>query len=286
MRSANVEDRRFAGSGGAARGRGRKMGIGAAIVAALFGSTQADKLQQFASGGGGTAQAAVPASAPASPADDPERVQVEFMTFVLEDAQAAWRTVLPERMGTPYRDAKLVLFRDRTTSACGAAEAAMGPFYCTGDERVFLDLSFFQLLHRQFGAAGDFAQAYVIAHELGHHVQNLLGTTEKVARLQQRDPKRANQASVRLELQADCYAGVWAHSTARRDLLQKGDVEEALRAASVVGDDYLQKAAGQQVRPETFTHGTSAQRSEWFQRGLQSGDPKQCNTFASKSEIK
>jgi predicted metalloprotease len=260
------------------------MGIGAAILAAVLGTTQADRIQQFAGGGGKAAPSAAPAAA--APATDPEKVQVEFMSFVLDDIQATWRTVLPERMEMPYRDAKLVLYRDKTTSACGNADAGMGPFYCSGDERVFLDLSFFQVLHRNFGAAGDYAQAYVIAHELGHHVQAITGMTTKVARLQQRDPTRANDASVRLELQADCYAGVWAHSTARRELLQQGDVEEALRAAAVVGDDYLQKAAGQQVKPETFTHGTSEQRVTWFRRGLDSGDPRQCNTFASKAALK
>lgn len=284
VKSANVEDRRFGGAGGGGGRRGRKMGIGAAILAAVLGTTQADRIQQFAGGGGGSAPAAAPPAA--APANDPEQLQVEFMTFVLEDAQAVWRTILPQRMGVPYRDAKLVLYRDKTTSACGNADAAMGPFYCSGDERVFLDLSFFQVLHRNFGAAGDYAQAYVIAHELGHHVQAILGTTDKVARVMQRDKQRANEASVRLELQADCYAGVWGNTTARRELLQKGDVEEALNAAAVVGDDNLQKAAGQQIKPETFTHGTSEQRVTWFRRGFESGDPKQCNTFASRTEIK
>jgi predicted metalloprotease len=183
--------------------------------------------------------------------------------------------------GKPYRHAKLVLFRDYTQSGCGGAQSATGPFYCPEDERVYIDLGFFDELNRRFGAPGQFAQAYVLAHELGHHVQKLLGIEGKVHQMQESNSRQANPLSVKLELQADCFAGVWAYSTQQRGLLEKGDVESALGAASAVGDDRLQKMASGHVVPESFTHGTSQQRMHWFSTGLNNGTVAACDTFAS-----
>jgi predicted metalloprotease len=205
-----------------------------------------------------------------------EAERADFMSFVLDDAQAAWTQILPS-----YHDARLVLFRDAVRSGCGDAQAAMGPFYCPADEKVYVDLGFFDELSRRFGAPGDFAQAYVLAHEIGHHVQNLTGTERRVRELQRANPEHENALSVRLELQADCYAGVWAHSTARRELLERGDLQEGLAAASAVGDDRIQEMSGSGVRPESFTHGSAAERTRWFQRGYEAGDVDTCDTFAS-----
>jgi predicted metalloprotease len=200
---------------------------------------------------------------------------VQFVSFVLDDNQKTWREV----MGPEYQNAKLVLFRDVVQSACGTAQSATGPFYCPGDNRVYIDLSFYEELKQRFGAPGDFAQAYVLAHEIGHHVQNLLGVDDKVRQAQRGDPSSANSLSVRMELQADCFAGVWGHSTQQRDLLEEGDIDEALNAASAIGDDRLQRQSTGTVNPDSFTHGTSAQRQEWFRRGFESGKPEVCNTF-------
>jgi len=217
-------------------------------------------------------------------ASDPEEeLLVDFVSFVLDDAQDTWAALLPQ-LGMTYREARLVLFRDEVSSACGFAQAASGPFYCPGDEKVYIDLSFFDELKRRFGAPGDFAQAYVLAHEIGHHVQKVVGTSSEVRRAQQQRPDLANELSVRLELQADCYAGVWGNSTARRDLLQHGDVEEGLAAASAVGDDRIQRQATGRVNPDAFTHGSSAQRVEWFRRGMATGDPRTCDTFAGAGD--
>jgi len=204
--------------------------------------------------------------------------RVQFVSFVLDDAQNTWRQILGDR----YQDAKLVLFRDQVQSACGFGQAASGPFYCPGDQKVYIDLSFYDELQRRFGAPGEFAQAYVLAHELGHHVQNLMGIEPQVRRAMQARPDMQNELSVRLELQADCLAGVWGHSTAQRQILETGDVESALNAAAAIGDDRIQRMSGGWVQPETFTHGSSAQRVEWFKRGLQSGDMKDCDTFGSR----
>jgi predicted metalloprotease len=201
---------------------------------------------------------------------------VEFVSFVLDDAQGVWAQLLPE-----YRDARLVLFRNGVESACGFAQTAVGPFYCPGDHRVYIDLAFFEELHRRFGAPGDFAQAYVLALELGHHVQRLIGIEEQVRRAQQAGPEAANDLSVRMELQADCFAGVWGHSASRRDLLEAGDVEEGLAAAAAVGDDRIQSMSGGAISPERWTHGSSQQRAQWFRRGFESGDPNACDTFGS-----
>jgi hypothetical protein len=196
------------------------------------------------------------------------------VSFVLDDLQKTWPQVLPG-----YQKAKLVLFRDAVQSACGMAESATGPFYCPGDQKVYIDLGFYDELDRRFGAPGDFAQAYVLAHEVGHHVQNILGIEEKMRRAQRANPRMENQLSVMMELQADCLAGVWGHSAAQRNLLEEGDVEEGLGAATAIGDDKLQQQAGGRVRPESFTHGSSAQRVEWFRRGLREGRVEACDTF-------
>lgn len=204
----------------------------------------------------------------------------DFVAAVLGDTERTWHQIY-RAAGSEYREPKLVLFSGRVNSACGSASSAMGPFYCPGDQKVYIDLSFYQDLKQRHGAPGDFAQAYVIAHEVGHHVQNLMGTSTKVHQAKQRVSKaEANQLSVRLELQADCYAGLWAHSAANeRNLLEQGDLEEALTAASAIGDDRLQKQATGRVVPDSFTHGSSEQRVRWFSRGYESGDIAECNTF-------
>jgi predicted metalloprotease len=210
---------------------------------------------------------------------DPE---LRLVSFTLDDVQKTWDRLLPEQEHIPYHHAKLVLFRNSFRSPCGAAGAATGPFYCPGDEKVYLDLAFFNELKQRFGAPGEFAQAYVLAHEIGHHVQKILGTETKVRRLEEQNPRESNPLSVRLELQADCFAGIWAHSTEQRNLVNRNDLNAALRAAAAVGDDRLQRAGHGYANPETFTHGTSAQREEWFKRGLDSGRISACDTFAPR----
>jgi len=219
------------------------------------------------------------ATSPASNAA--ESTEVQFVSFVLDDVQGAWQNLLPAQGGRQYRHAKLVLFRDSMESACGQAETATGPFYCPGDEKVYLDLGFFDELRNRFGASGEFAQAYVISHEIGHHVQKILGIERTVRAEQQRNPGSANQLSVLLELQADCLAGVWGNSTEQRNLIDQSDIASAINAAAAVGDDRLQKQATGRVMPDKFTHGTSAQRAQWFKTGLTSGSIKSCNTFSS-----
>jgi predicted metalloprotease len=208
----------------------------------------------------------------------------ELTAVVLADTEETWSALLP-KYGVQYVEPRLVLFSGAVASACGTGQSAMGPFYCPLDQKVYLDMSFFDDLSQRFGAPGDFAQAYVIAHEVGHHVQNLVGTAEKVSAAQQRMSKAdANAMSVRMELQADCYAGVWAHNAARsRQLLEPGDVEEGLRAASAIGDDRIQKQTQGRVVPDAFTHGSSEQRMRWFNRGLETGDPEACDTFAAQA---
>jgi len=205
----------------------------------------------------------------------------KFASVVLADTEDTWRTLLP-RLGRTYEDPQMVLFTGAVRSACGTASSAVGPFYCPGDHKVYLDLSFFNEMAQRLGAPGDFAQAYVIAHEIGHHVQNLLGIAEKVTGLQQRGSTAARNAlSVRMELQADCFAGVWGyHAQHNRNLIEPGDFEEGLRAAAAIGDDRLQKLGQGQVQPESWTHGSSEQRMTWLRRGLQSGDPNTCDTFS------
>jgi uncharacterized protein len=276
---ANIEDRRGSSGGGFGLGGGR-MGLGGAaillVLSLIFGRNLFD--------GGGSVAVDPTTTASGAPAgavnETPEEAErVEFVTFVLNDAQQVWAQLLP-KYGGEYHDAKLVLFRDAVQSGCGGASAASGPFYCPLDEKAYIDLSFYEDLSRQFGANGDFAQAYVLTHEIGHHVQHLLGTDARVRQLQESRPRQANDLSVRLELQADCYAGVWGNSTSQRRILEAGDVEEGLRAAAAIGDDRIQKMTQGMVQPESFTHGSSAQRVSWFRRGLESGDPRSCDTFA------
>ena len=274
QRSSNVEDRRGAGIG---IGRGVGLGGGAIllILSLLLGRNLFEDVD-VSSGPATTQSGGEVAPANESPA---EAKEVQFVSFVLDDVQDTW-TKMFSKFGEQYRDAHLVLFRKAVQSGCGTAESAMGPFYCPMDQKVYLDLGFFDELQSRFQAAGDFAQAYVIAHELGHHVQHLMGTDARVRQMQENRPEAANELSVRLELQADCYAGVWGRSTEQRQILEQGDVEEGLNAAAAVGDDRIQREATGGVHPESFTHGTSAQRVSWFRRGFQSGDPESCDTFA------
>lgn len=278
--SQDIEDRRddSGGGGGGFQFGGMHIGIGGAILILIL--SYVFKTNLFALLGGGTTDTSPATVSRPDPARDAsEKPLVQFVSFVLDDTQKEWTTLLPEQTSTPYRHAKLVLFRDFWQSGCGGAQSATGPFYCPEDEKVYIDLGFFDELSRRFGAPGQFAQAYVLAHELGHHVQKLLGIEGKVHQLQGRDSRAANPLSVKLELQADCFAGVWAHSTQQRGLLEKGDVESALGAASAVGDDRLQKMSTGHVSPESFTHGSSQQRTEWFKTGLDNGTVAACNTF-------
>jgi predicted metalloprotease len=213
------------------------------------------------------------------PSEDPERDLKDFSAYVFTDAQKTWEQTF-RRAGQPYEHARLVLYRDGVRTACGAASSAVGPFYCPGDQIVYLDLSFYGDLQNKLGAGGDFAWAYVIAHEVGHHVQRQLGTSEAVRGLQSEQSGDANELSVRLELQADCYAGVWANTVYKQGDLDRGDVREALRAAGAVGDDRLQRQATGRIDPDSFTHGTSEQRRTWFERGYEGGDPNNCDTFS------
>lgn len=208
--------------------------------------------------------------------------KAQFVAFVLDDNQAMWRQELAQR-GKTYRNAKLVMFTGATQTACGNGMAATGPFYCPPDERVYIDLSFYDELEQRLGAEGDFAQAYVIAHEIGHHVQNLLGVSDKVHAAKASAQRGEEGLSVRLELQADCYAGIWAHSADGRQILEPGDIDEALNAAAAIGDDRLQKQAGGRVSPETWTHGSSAQRSRWFKTGFERGSMEACDTFSGNA---
>ncbi len=275
--SGDVEDRR--GQGGFRMG-GPQLGLGGTLLLLLLSIIFGRNFLSFFSGSPGAAPAVGSASRSAVESPDEAKL-VEFVSFVLDDAQTTWDRVLPQETGVQYRHAKLVLFRDATQSACGAAQTATGPFYCPADEKVYIDLGFYDELKNRFGAPGEFAQAYVLAHEIGHHVQNLLGITNKMQSLQEQNPAASNPLSVRLELQADCLAGVWANSTAQRNLIDQSDVEAGMRAAGAVGDDRLQKMARGYVSPESFTHGSSAQRTAWFQRGLARGRISQCNTFAA-----
>lgn len=287
--SDNVEDRRGdsgggPGGGGGFRPGGRSVGLGGLVVALLagwvFGINPLTVLGLL-EGGGMPAPVQQPADpAPRPPANDP---QAQFVSTVLADTEDVWTAVF-RQSNASYQAPKLVLFRGSYPTACGTGQAAMGPFYCPGDQKVYIDLSFYDTLQRQLGAPGDFAQAYVIAHEVAHHVQHLMGVTEKVDAMRGRVSRaRQNEMSVRLELQADCLAGVWAHhADASRQLLEAGDVEEALNAASKIGDDALQRQSGGPVVAENFTHGTSAQRVNWFRRGMQGGRVQDCNTFDAR----
>ena len=281
----DIEDRRDESGGGGGFGGGGfgfgGLGIGGVIIVGLLSLIFQKNLFTLFSGAGPATQTQVRA-VPDQQRDAREQPEVEFVKFVLNDVQANWDRVLPQQANRPYRHAKLVLFRNAYPSGCGMAQDAIGPFYCPEDEKVYLDLSFFDELRSRFGAPGEFAQAYVIAHEIGHHVQKILGIEPKVRRLQQSNPNEANPLSVRLELQADCFAGVWAHSTEQRNIINESDVQSALGAAAAVGDDRLQREARGRVNPESFTHGTSAQRTGWFKRGFDTGQISACNTFKTE----
>ncbi len=279
--SDNVEDRRSAAGGRPAFG-GRSIGIGTIVVALVGGwALGIDPLTILGmlSGGGPAQVQQAPAQRP--PADDQ---MARFVSTVLADTEDVWTGVFRQQGGS-YQEPHLVLFRGTTPTACGTGQAAMGPFYCPSDRKVYIDLGFYQTLKDRLGAPGDFAQAYVIAHEVGHHVQNLLGISEKVDQQRGRVSQvQYNQLSVRLELQADCFAGVWAnHAQQARQILEQGDVEEAMNAAAKIGDDALQRSRGGAVVPDSFTHGTSVQRQHWFNTGLQSGNLKACDTFSARS---
>jgi predicted metalloprotease len=286
-RSDDVIDRRGEG-GGSPVGAGGGLGIllwlfsrfglpgvlvGGAILAALYFMSPGAS----SDGQGGDGRGAVGAPQGQSQANDE---QAAFVGSVLDDVQSTWRDIFAQR-GARYTPAKLVLFTGSTRSGCGYGSAEVGPFYCPADQRAYIDLSFYRELDRRFGAPGDFAQAYVIAHEIGHHVQHLLGIDDKAQRMAQGSGQK-NAVSVRQELQADCFAGVWAHSSNQRKVLEPGDIEEGLRAAAAIGDDALQKQAQGEVRPESWTHGSSEQRVTWFRRGFQSGSMDSCDTFAAR----
>jgi uncharacterized protein len=281
---SNVEDRRGSGGGLPVGGRGVRLGLGGTVVvlalSLLFGR------DLFSDLGASPAGVQATASAPAASPDRVERrqsaeKQLERTAVTsFNDAQRTWSTALARRPGG-YPAAKLVLFWDQTRSGCGQAGAEMGPFYCPADEKVYIDLGFYRELASRFGAPGEFAQAYVIAHEVGHHLQNVLGIESRVREEQRRNPSLRNSLSVKMELQADCMAGVWARSAQERKLLDAGDLEAGLRAAAAVGDDRLQQRSSGRVSPESFTHGTSAQRSHWFRQGLEGGRLDSCDTFSA-----
>ena len=280
--SDNVEDRRGSeGSSGGGRLGGRSIGIGSiaiALVASYFLGVNPMTVLSILSGGSPAPQSQeVAARKP--PADDQ---MAKFVSTVLADTEDVWKDMFRQG-GATYQEPKLVLFRGAVPTACGQGQAAMGPFYCPGDQKVYIDLDFYKTLKDRLGAPGDFAQAYVIAHEVGHHVQNLLGISAKMDQMRGRvSQAELNTLSVRLELQADCFAGVWAnHAQAARQLLEQGDVEEAMNAAAKIGDDALQRAGGGAVVPDSFTHGTSAQRQRWFDNGLKNGSVKRCDTFSA-----
>ena len=288
--SDNVEDRRDegggAGFGGGGGFGGRSIGIGTIVVALLGGwalGINPITILNLLSGGGGVPTQAQQ-QAPQTPAQRPpaDDHMAKFVATVLADTEDVWKDVFA-KAGSSYREPRLVLFRGATQTACGAGQAAMGPFYCPGDQKVYIDLGFYETLKNRLGAPGDFAQAYVIAHEVGHHVQNLLGISAKMDQMRGRVSQvQYNGLSVRLELQADCLAGVWAHHAQdARKILEQGDVEEAMNAAAKIGDDALQRSAGGAVVPESFTHGTSAQRQHWFDTGLKNGTVKSCDTFGT-----
>ncbi|NMM08413.1 neutral zinc metallopeptidase [Polaromonas sp.] len=292
--SDNVEDRRDdAGGGGGGGGGGlggllggRSIGIGTIVVALvggwIFGINPLTILSLL-SGGSPPAQVQQQQQSPAQrpPADDR---MARFVSTVLADTEDVWKDVF-SKSGATYQEPRLVLFRGATQTACGQGQAAMGPFYCPGDQKVYIDLGFYETLKNRLGAPGDFAQAYVIAHEVGHHVQNLMGISGKMDQMRGRVSKvEYNALSVRLELQADCFAGVWAQKAqTSRQILEQGDVEEAMNAAAKIGDDALQRGGGGAVVPESFTHGTSAQRQRWFNTGLKTGSVKACDTFSARN---
>jgi predicted metalloprotease len=280
--SSDIEDRRGSGGGGGfgfggGGFGGIHLGIGGFLVMLVLSFVFKQNLFSVFTGSS-PAPATRPYSGDADRSAGDDR-ETQFISFVLDDVQHTWEQLLPAQANVQYHHAKLVLFTNYTDSGCGTAQSATGPFYCPEDEKVYIDLGFFQELSSRFGAPGEFAQAYVVAHELGHHVQKLLGTEQRVSRLQHNDPSERNPLSVRLELQADCYAGVWGHSTQQRKIIDQADIAAGWNAAAAVGDDRLQRMSSGHVSPESFTHGSSAQRMEWFRRGLDGGQISACNTF-------
>lgn len=278
--SRNIEDRRGQGRRGGMRlGGGGGLGIGATIIVMLIGAYFGVDVTPFLSGGSGTVASSPAPSGPNQIDDESEA----FVATILAETETAW-TEMFRASGRSYTPTTLVLYQGGTASGCGMADAAMGPFYCPGDQQVYLDTSFFQVMEQQMGARGDFAQAYVIAHEVAHHVQNLLGTLGQVNQQRARVSEReSNALSVRVELQADCYSGIWARQSREELSVTEADIREALDTAARIGDDALQRAAGRRVVPDSFTHGTSEQRQRWFFRGYQTGDPNQCDTFNTRS---
>lgn len=284
-RSDNVEDRR--GQGTRFGGTGVKVGgIGAVLLAVVAIFMGVDPSVIFSTIGTGPAPAPAPRTAPApgSPGTQAKDEQAEFVSVILADTEDTWGQIFSSS-NKRYPSPKLVMFSNAVQSACGMASAASGPFYCPADRKVYIDLAFFRDLDQRFGAPGDFARAYVVAHEIGHHIQNVLGIAERVQGMQARSSQQqANVLSIRMELQADCLAGVWAHhSNKRRPILEEGDVEEGLRAAAAIGDDRIQRQGQGYVRPESWTHGSSDMRVRWFKRGLQTGKVNQCDTFQAAS---
>jgi uncharacterized protein len=282
--SSDIEDRRDESGGGGGGGfgfGGIHIGIGGALLLLVLSLIfHQNFFALLGGGGGGSAVQSGPARSgpPDTARDNAEKPLVDFISFVLNDTQQTWTEILPAQTNKQYHHAKLVLFRNYTQSGCGGAESATGPFYCPGDQKVYIDLGFYDELRQRFGAPGQFAQAYVLAHEIGHHVQNILGIERQA---EQGSRQGANSSSVKLELQADCFAGIWAHSTQQRGLLEQGDIDSALGAAAAVGDDRLQKMSTGHVSPDSFTHGTSAERQKWFTAGFQSGQISSCNTFGT-----
>jgi predicted metalloprotease len=279
-RSADLEDGRGSSGGGGGFGGLPKMGIGGFVLLLLLSLIFHKNFFALLGGGGAPADAPAGQTAPVSTSPEEEK-EIQFVSFVLDDVQKTWTGIFA-KSGQTYQHAKLHLFQGGVRSGCGFAQTEMGPFYCPADQKVYIDLGFYKELRDRFGASGDFAEAYVIAHELGHHVQNLTGISGKVEQAQQQDPDQAKALSVKLELQADCFAGVWGHSTQQRNILEAGDVDEALNAAASVGDDRIQKQTTGQVNPETWTHGSAADRARWFKTGFDSGSIDSCNTFGSR----
>ena len=280
--SDNVEDRRAGGGGGGFGVGGKSIGIGTIVIALLaWGVFGINPLTTIGVLGGAGSQVSQPAPGQAPPANDQAAA---FVSTVLASTEDAWTQIFRQG-GAQYREPRLVLFRGATRTACGMGQSAMGPFYCPADQTVYLDMEFFETLQRQLNAPGEFARAYVIAHEVGHHVQTLLGTTGKVDSLRGRVSERENNAlSVRMELQADCFAGIWANKSQQaKNWLEQGDLESAMNAAARIGDDHLQRQQTGMVRPDTFTHGSSAQRQRWFAQGFKTGSVQACDTFNAQS---
>lgn len=282
--SDQIEDRRDSPGGGGRMpriGGGRGIGIGTIAIALIAGWVFGiNPLTILGALDGGGLQAPAPVEQTPGPTAAPSDDMGRFVAAVLGGTEDAWGSIF-QQSGATYQKPRLVLFRGATPTACGTGQSAMGPFYCPGDQKVYIDLSFYDTLRRQLGAPGDFAQAYVIAHEVGHHVQNLLGITDQMEKMRARVSERDyNALSVKLELQADCFAGIWAHHNHRSGgVIEPGDVEEALNAAAAIGDDALQKKSQGHVVPDSFTHGTSQQRQRWFHKGLETGDVRACDTF-------